>query len=297
METPSITITDEQRQEVERQLRRTDLTPRVRERLEMVKAAALGDDVARIARWSGRGAATVARWLAGFAQGGVAALADAPRPGRPARADAAYLAALETALETPPRALGLGFDVWTSARVAAYLEQQTGVGVSPGWLRALLAQRGGGCGRPKHTLKPRQDPAAVAASRAELAAAGEKDAGGAGALRTALPGRDPSGDQSRSLPDLAPARPATDATRNRRDPRSGPIAASRCLAASRPWAGDASSASAPPRIAPGSSATWNCWPPGTRRWGGRSSWPSTTARPTPASRAAEPWPTARAGSM
>ena len=48
-----ITVTREQREDVERQLRRTDLTRRMRERLEMVKAAALGDDVERIARWSG----------------------------------------------------------------------------------------------------------------------------------------------------------------------------------------------------------------------------------------------------
>jgi len=46
-------ITVEQREDVERQLRRTDLTRRVRERLEMVKAAALGDEVERIARRRG----------------------------------------------------------------------------------------------------------------------------------------------------------------------------------------------------------------------------------------------------
>src|SRR5271166_1713461 len=109
-----IPITVEQREEVEQQLQRTDLTRRMRERLEMVKAAALGDDVGRIARWSGRSVARVKHWLARFASGGVAALADAPRPGRPVAADAAYLAALEHALETPPTTLGLPFDVWTS---------------------------------------------------------------------------------------------------------------------------------------------------------------------------------------
>src|SRR5215469_12061393 len=108
--------------EVEQQLRRTDLGRRVRERLEMVKAAALGDDVERIARWSGRSVETVTRWLDRFGAGGVAALADAPRTGRPVRADAAYVAALEAALETLPRTLGLAFDVWTSDRLSAYLE-------------------------------------------------------------------------------------------------------------------------------------------------------------------------------
>jgi transposase len=112
-------ITAEQRAEVERQLHRMDLTRRGRERLELVKAAALGDEVERIARWSGRSVPTVAHWLARFAEGGVAALADATRSGRPVRADAAYLAAMESSLGTPPRALGLPFDVWTSERLSA----------------------------------------------------------------------------------------------------------------------------------------------------------------------------------
>jgi transposase len=216
------TITREQRAEVERHLRRTDLTRRVRERLEMVKAAALGDDVARIARWTGRSVARVEHWLARFAAGGVDALADAPRAGRPVQADAAYLAALEAALETPPQELGLAFDLWTSKRLSAYLEQQTGVRISPGWLRAVLAQRGWVCGRPKHTLKHLQDAAAVAASRAELEAVGEKGAGGAGALRAPLPGRDASGNQSVSGADLASAGTAADATRRReQSPRHG----------------------------------------------------------------------------
>lgn len=91
---------------VERVLRQRDLAPRVRERLEMVKAATLGQDLAQIARWSGRSPRRVAHWLRQFAAGGVAAVADAPRPGRPVRATAAYRAALEHAMETGPRRSG-----------------------------------------------------------------------------------------------------------------------------------------------------------------------------------------------
>jgi transposase len=116
---PDRVITPEQRAEGERELQRTDLRRRVRERLEMVKAAALGDEVERIARWSGRAVETVTHWLARFAAGGGAALGDAPRAGRPVQADAAYLAAMETARETPPTALRRTFDVWTCERLAA----------------------------------------------------------------------------------------------------------------------------------------------------------------------------------
>jgi transposase len=172
----------EQRAEVERQLRRRDLPPRVRERLEMVKAAALGQDLAAIAAWSGRTVRTVKRWLQRYGAGGVAAVADAPRAGRPPRADAAYRQALERAVDTPPRDLGLPFDVWTSARLSACLAQTTGVRIAPGWLRVLLAQQDFVCGRPKHTLKHLQNPAEVAACKADLAAAEKKGGGAARAL-------------------------------------------------------------------------------------------------------------------
>lgn len=175
-----------QRTAVEAALRRRDLAPRVRERLEMVKAAALGQDLDAIARWSGRRPETVRRWLAAYQDGGIAALADAPRQGRPPKADAAYLTALEAAVETAPRTLGLPFDVWTSGRLSLYLAQQTGTRIAPGWLRVLLHQQRFVCGRPKHTLEHLQDLDEVAACQEALRVAGEKGAGAAGAVRTPL---------------------------------------------------------------------------------------------------------------
>lgn len=178
-------MTTEQREALDALLRRAALPRRVRERAEMVKAAGLGQDIAAISRWSGRTAETVRVWLRRYLAAGLAGLADAPRPGRPVRADAAYRQALETALETAPRALGLLFDVWTSGRVGAYLEETTGVPLSPSWLRTLIAHQRFRCGRPKHTLHHRQDPDAVAACEAELAEAGEKGGTRTGALRVA----------------------------------------------------------------------------------------------------------------
>lgn len=134
-----------------------EVAPRVRERLEMVKAADLGHALLTIAAWSGRSAGTVRHWLGQFATAGVDGLTDAPRSGRPVKAETAYLAALEQAVETPPPDLGLPFDVWTSGRLSAYLAEQTRVAVSPGWIRALLARQRFACGRPKHTLAHLQD--------------------------------------------------------------------------------------------------------------------------------------------
>lgn len=179
-------ITEEQQARMEALLGQRDLPPRQRERLEMVKAAWLRADVATIARWSGRTPRTVRRWLRAFRAGEVAALAGAPIPGRPPKADGAYLAALETALETAPRALGLPFAVWTSGRLSAYLDATTGTRIAAGWLRMLLHRERFACGRAKHTLDHLQDPAEVVACEQALAAAGEKGGGSAGALRIAL---------------------------------------------------------------------------------------------------------------
>ncbi len=172
---PLLRLTPEEREEVRATLRRGDLSPRVRERLEMVKAADLGHGLEEIAAWSGRKPRTVRRWLGAFASGGIGALADAPRSGRPVVADAAYLGALEEAVETSPRRLGLGFDVWTSERLGAYLARTTGVRIAPGWVRVLLGRARFACGgRPKHTLGHLRDPEEVAACEAELEEAQKK---------------------------------------------------------------------------------------------------------------------------
>lgn len=178
-------IAAEQRAVVEELLHQRALNPRVRERLEMVKARALGQDLASSAAWCGRTVRTVDRWLRRYLVGGVAALADAPRSGRPPDADATYREALGAAVETPPRELGLGFDVWTSPRLATYLAERTGVRLSAGWVRALLNQQEFACGRPKHTLKHLQDPEEVAACQEQLAAAEKKGGRRARPLRTA----------------------------------------------------------------------------------------------------------------
>lgn len=176
------------REAVEAALRRRDLAARVRERLEMVKGVALGHGLDEAARWSGRTERTAVRWLVAFADGGVTALADAPRAGRPARADAAYLAALERTVETPPRDLGLLFGVWTSDRLSAYLAETTGVRIAPGWVRALLARQRYRTGRPKHTLGHLQDATAKTACEQELQAVGEKGGSGRRRVRAARPG-------------------------------------------------------------------------------------------------------------
>jgi len=169
-----VALSDAQRREVVELLERRDLTTRVRERLEMVKAVGLSDELGRITEWSGRKARTIRRWVRAYATRGLAGLSDAARSGRPAQIDAAYLAALEQAVETLPRALGLPFDAWTSARLSAYLAETTQVRITASWLRHLLTQNRFASGRPKHTLKHLQDPDDVARCARALAEAEKK---------------------------------------------------------------------------------------------------------------------------
>ena len=174
------------RTQVEEWLTARSLVPRRRERLEMLKGAYRGDSLAVIASWSGRTEATVRRWLRAYREDGIDALIDAPRSGRPVRADTAYLASLAAAVETDPRALGQPFDVWTSARLSAYLTETTGTRIAPGWLRVLLHRARFTNGRPKHSLTHLQDPAEVAACEERLRVVGEKGGGASRPIRTAL---------------------------------------------------------------------------------------------------------------
>ncbi len=79
-------------------------------------------------------------------------------------------------MSTPPRMLGLEFDVWTSERLSAYLVERTGIRLSPGWLRVLLAQREWVSGRPKLSVRHLRQAAEVAACETALEAA-EKNGG------------------------------------------------------------------------------------------------------------------------
>lgn len=169
-----IPIMPEQQAAVEAMLQQPTLAPRLRERLEMVKAASLGFDWDAIAAWSGRTPRTVRQWLNRFATDGIAALGDAPRSGRPPTADDRYHVALDRAADRDPRTLDLPFDAWTSARLSAYLAETTGVRIAPSWLRTLLIRQRFRCGRPKHTLDHLRDPHAVAACEAEIAEAKKK---------------------------------------------------------------------------------------------------------------------------
>jgi putative transposase len=99
---------------------------------------------------------------------GMAGLKRRKPPGPKPRATAEYRAALREAVQTPPQTLGFGFSVWSAARLAAYLERQTGVGLTADRLRRILHEEGFSFQRPKHTMKGKRDEAAYDKARRQL---------------------------------------------------------------------------------------------------------------------------------
>lgn len=97
---------------------------------------------------------TVARTLARFREGGLAAL-PRPRPVRPPsqRVDAPWQARLRQALEQGPAACGIPRPTWTAPLLAQYLAEGTGLSMSERTVRRYLKQHGYRLGRPTSTVR------------------------------------------------------------------------------------------------------------------------------------------------
>ena len=86
-------------------------------RARIVLASAAGEGTSRLARRLGVSRPTVIAWRERYRAGGIAALADAPRAGRPKTIDEAAI--LAATLEPPPTTLGVTH--WSSRLLAAEL--------------------------------------------------------------------------------------------------------------------------------------------------------------------------------
>ncbi|MER5418143.1 helix-turn-helix domain-containing protein [Streptomyces virginiae] len=89
-----------------------------------------------------------------FAAGGVAALADAPRCGRPPKVTTADLDAVEEMLDA---AAADGGPSWTLPRPAAWLQRERGVEIHSAQLSALLKRDGFRYKRTRASLQHKAD--------------------------------------------------------------------------------------------------------------------------------------------
>ena len=112
---------------------------------------------------------TIYHWWERWESGGVEALSQRPRQGRPPKADGGYWSMLETVLESDPQTHGYAVTGWTTSRLRDHLAQITGIHLSVEWLRVQMETRGYVYRRPKADLRVLQNPQARAEAEQLLA--------------------------------------------------------------------------------------------------------------------------------
>jgi transposase len=108
--------------------------------------------IARIAAIVRESDETVRRWFHRYMAEGVNGLADAPRSGKPPKVTARYRERLLELVRRRPRTLDLPFSMWTAARLADRLAEETGLRMSVASIHRLLHAAGLGFGRPQHMI-------------------------------------------------------------------------------------------------------------------------------------------------
>jgi transposase len=156
-----VQLTEVQREELHRRTRATDLKPRTRDRLEMVRLADAGWGPPQIARHLRISPRRVRFWLQQFLKAGFDALPDQPHVGQTSRLTPELLEAVRKELDRGDR-------TWTTRQLAAWLAETHGVSFSRDHLGMLLRRAGLSCRRTERDLGHKQDPEKVAQSTAEL---------------------------------------------------------------------------------------------------------------------------------
>ena len=154
-------LTEAQRHELKQLTRTGGLTPRTRERLEMVRLADAGWSVPRIAQHLRAHPQTVRHWIKRFLAQGWAGLPDQPHPGQASAFTPAVLAAVR-------QEVARGDRTWTAPQLTAWLAAHHGVYRSVDQVRRVLKRAGLSYKRTYRSLKHKQDAVQVSARRADL---------------------------------------------------------------------------------------------------------------------------------
>jgi transposase len=157
-----VSLTEEQRKELQRRAHDPGVKPRTRDRLEMVRLSDAGWSVPCIARHLGLGQARVRHWIKTFRSGGFDALPDQPHRGRHSRLTPAIR-------EAVCQQFDLELRIWSAPQVAEWIAQQFGVRVSVSHLRRFLRRWRLSYKRTGRSVQHKQKADQVAAKEAELA--------------------------------------------------------------------------------------------------------------------------------
>src|SRR5574342_42165 len=95
---------------------------------------------------------TVRNWLKRYEAEGIEGLKTKPQPGPPEKGTPDYQARWLEVVRVRPRSLGQPYSVWTLARLADYLAEQTGIRVEAETVRCHLKAADSVMSRPQHTI-------------------------------------------------------------------------------------------------------------------------------------------------
>ena len=133
----------EERAAVERLAASRKAEARLVERARMVLAALAGRPVGAIVAELGGDRRTALHWLKRFDAGGLTALEDAPRLGRPATYSVEQRAeVVAAALRRPDKDLALPFACWSLDRLTAYLNEVKAIAIQRSRVGELLQEEG-----------------------------------------------------------------------------------------------------------------------------------------------------------
>ena len=183
------------RQRIERASARSR-NPKYRDKCRTVLWSSEGWSLAEIARLLAVDPTTVSRWIHDYDRFGFAGLQVGKSPGRPRLIDEEGEAALVEALRHNPRELGHPFTRWTLETLVDYLYAAVHVRVSIDTVRKALKRLDYRYGRPKLSLKHRQDRREVRRAKWARAAAIKKGRH----TRSATPSSTPTSASSTSIP-------------------------------------------------------------------------------------------------
>ena len=145
--------------EIEKAIRQ-DKRAEVRQRAMVIRQLHLGQKPNEVAEQQRGSVPTIYNWHKLWREAGIEGLANKPKTGRRAKATEAYCQKLEEMLNKAPAEYGYRFAMWTTDRLRAPLEKETGILLSESRFRALLKKKGYRYRRPKHDLSHLQDKAA-----------------------------------------------------------------------------------------------------------------------------------------
>ena len=152
---------EDARRELIRRARDPKITPKTRDRLEMLRLSDAGWSIPKIARYLRQHEQTVRYWIKAFLLGGFDALVDLPHPGKPSAITSEIFAQVRAWIEKGDR-------IWSARHISEEVARIYGIRRSAAQWRRLLRRERLAYKRTSRHIKHKQDPEQVADKKAQL---------------------------------------------------------------------------------------------------------------------------------